>query len=44
MIVLTGPSGAGKSSLAAFLERQGWQRLDGDDLKEGLDVRNVATE
>lgn len=42
MIVLTGPSGSGKSSLASYLERQGWQRLDGDVLARGLYVPGSA--
>ena len=42
MIVLTGPSGSGKSSLAGYLERQGWQRLDGDVLARDLYVPGSA--
>jgi len=42
MVVLTGPSGSGKSSLAAYLERQGWKRLDGDVLARSLYVPGSA--
>lgn len=38
MFVLTGPSGAGKTTLARLLEREGWERLDGDALAKTLYV------
>jgi dephospho-CoA kinase len=39
---MTGPSGSGKSTLAAFLEGQGWRRLDGDVLARSLYVPGSA--